>query len=168
MAGRKPAVTDEDILEVFKQSTDPFLATSEVAEQIKITERGTRNRLDHLHEDGELNRKQIGKPHLYWLPTDGSNEETENETDSPLQKFEAMDENEQIEEISRQLMSFFSVIEDMDSENRNRFRTILFRFINRNRNYLWSEEKNRSDPSIPSLMEDEDIWNGIDQYREET
>jgi len=166
MVGRNRTVTDEQILEVFEDSADPFLATSEVAEQIELTERGTYNRLDGLHEDGELNRKQIGKPHLYWLPTDGSNEETEDETDSPLQKFKAMNEDEQIEEISRQLMSFFNVIEDMDSVNRNRFRAILFRFINRNRNYLWSEEKNRNDPSIPSILEGEDIWNGINQYRE--
>jgi len=58
--GRKPRVTDDDLLDVFRSTSDPVLSTAEVAEQVPIKRRGTLNRLQSLEEDGALERKQIG------------------------------------------------------------------------------------------------------------
>lgn len=66
--GRKPRVTDEDILAVFRSVHEPVLATSEVATELPIKRRATHNRLQSLVDAGELSRKQIGKIAIYWLP----------------------------------------------------------------------------------------------------
>jgi hypothetical protein len=64
--GRKPRVTDEDILDVFRATPDPVLSTAEVAEAVPIKRRGTLNRLQSLQEDGELESKQIGGRNTVW------------------------------------------------------------------------------------------------------
>lgn len=67
--GRKPRVTDEEILELFRESDDPVLSTAEVAEQIPIQRRGTLNRLQALVDEGRLEGKDIGgRNRVWWLP----------------------------------------------------------------------------------------------------
>lgn len=61
-------MSDQEILAVFRESQDPVMSSGEVAEQIPISKRGTRNRLDKLVEEGQLQRKQISKPYVYWIP----------------------------------------------------------------------------------------------------
>lgn len=70
MAGRPPDVTNKEILEVFRQSADPFLFTSEVADDLPIGRDGARKRLQKLAEDGCLQKKQRGKVIIWWLPKD--------------------------------------------------------------------------------------------------
>ena len=38
--GRRPEITDEEILAVFRSSADPVLTTGEVAAEFEITHRG--------------------------------------------------------------------------------------------------------------------------------
>ena len=64
--GRKPRVTDEDLLDVFRETSDPVLSTAEVADAVPIKRRGTLNRLQTLEEDGELESKQIGGRNTVW------------------------------------------------------------------------------------------------------
>lgn len=64
--GRKPRVTDEDLLDVFRSTSDPVLSTAEVADAVPIKRRGTLNRLQALEEDGELESKQIGGRNTVW------------------------------------------------------------------------------------------------------
>ena len=64
--GRKPRVTDEDLLDVFRSTSDPVLSTAEVADAVPIKRRGTLNRLQALKEDGELESKQIGGRNTVW------------------------------------------------------------------------------------------------------
>ncbi|MEZ3162315.1 winged helix-turn-helix domain-containing protein [Halorubrum sp. RMP-47] len=64
--GRKPTVSDEEILYVFQQSSDPVLTTSEVAEEIGIGRRGAFDRLRKLTEDGSLEMKKIGETGAVW------------------------------------------------------------------------------------------------------
>ncbi len=64
--GRKPRVTDEDLLDVFRATSDPVLSTAEVADAVPIKRRGTLNRLQALKEDGELESKQIGGRNTVW------------------------------------------------------------------------------------------------------
>jgi len=62
--GRKPRVTDEDLPDVFRSTSDPVFSTAEVADAVPIKRRGTLNRLQALEGDGELESKQIrGQKH---------------------------------------------------------------------------------------------------------
>lgn len=71
--GRKPRVSDEDFLDVFRATTDPVLSTAEVAEQVPIKRRGTLNRLQALEEDDRLESKQIGGRNTVWWLVDERN-----------------------------------------------------------------------------------------------
>lgn len=64
--GRKPRVTDAEILAVFEESSDPVLSTAEVAEQLPIKRRGVLSRLRALEESGDLESKQIGGRNTVW------------------------------------------------------------------------------------------------------
>ena len=75
--GRKPRVTDSDLLAVFENSTDPVLSTAEVADAVPIKRRGTLNRLRRLEDDGELASKQIGGRNTVWWLLDERTDETE-------------------------------------------------------------------------------------------
>jgi DNA-binding Lrp family transcriptional regulator len=68
--GRKPRVTDEDLLDVFRSTSDPVLSTAEVADAVPIKRRGTLNRLQALEEDGVLESKQIGGRNTVWWLVD--------------------------------------------------------------------------------------------------
>ena len=71
--GPKPNDTDQDILNVFKKTTDPVLSTAEVAEQISIGRRATYNRLVDLEEGGKLQSKKIeGKSTVWWLANEAN------------------------------------------------------------------------------------------------
>lgn len=93
MAGRKPTVSDQEILAVFRETEDPVLTSGEIAEQISLSRRGVGNRLDKLHEDGQLERKQVGKPYVYFLPIRGINK---NNINSPSD-FEELDKEKQMD-----------------------------------------------------------------------
>ena len=70
--GPTPSVTDEEILSLFRETTDPVLSTAEVAEQIPLKRRSVYNRLVSLREDGRLASKKIGgRNTVWWLPEDG-------------------------------------------------------------------------------------------------
>lgn len=68
--GRKPTVSDADILEAFKQASDPVLTTKEVAEEVGLGRRGTYDRLQKLVDEGDLEMKKVGETGaVWWLPT---------------------------------------------------------------------------------------------------
>ena len=64
--GRKPRVTDDDLLDVFRATADPVLSTAEVADAVPIKRRGTLNRLRGLEDAGTLDSKQIGGRNTVW------------------------------------------------------------------------------------------------------
>ena len=69
--GRKPRVTDADLLDVFRATSDPVLSTAEVADRVPIKRRGVLNRLRDLEGRGALASKQIGgRNTVWWLPDD--------------------------------------------------------------------------------------------------
>jgi hypothetical protein len=68
--GRKPRVTDADLLDVFRETADPVLSTAEVAEALPIKRRGTLNRLRALEAEGTLDSKQIGGRNTVWWAID--------------------------------------------------------------------------------------------------
>jgi predicted ArsR family transcriptional regulator len=80
-AGRPPRVSDEEILAVFHESSDPVLIASEVAEELPIGRRGVYKRLEQLAEEGELGRKKIGgRGTVWWLAGLGSEDSQESDT----------------------------------------------------------------------------------------
>jgi predicted ArsR family transcriptional regulator len=67
--GPRPKFTDDEILAVFRSSSDPVLTTSEVASQFDVTHRGVRNRLEKLEEAGQLKSKKVGaRAKVWWDP----------------------------------------------------------------------------------------------------
>jgi predicted ArsR family transcriptional regulator len=67
--GRKPRVTDEELLAVFQRTDDPVLSTAEIADELPIKRRATLTRLRRLADNGVLNRKQTGGRNTVWWPT---------------------------------------------------------------------------------------------------
>ncbi|WP_092932664.1 FaeA/PapI family transcriptional regulator [Natrinema hispanicum] len=75
--GRKPTITDDDILDVFRSASDPVLTTSEVASHFDITHRGVRDRLAKLEQEGVLECKKVGaRGMVWWYPGHTSTSET--------------------------------------------------------------------------------------------
>lgn len=73
--GRIRRVSDEDLLDVFRSTSDPVLSTAEVADAVPIKRRGTLKRLQGLGEDGALESKQIGgRNTVWWLTAEESRE----------------------------------------------------------------------------------------------
>lgn len=68
-AGRKPRVTDDEILQLFRETGDPVLSTAEVAERLPIKRSATYKRLSSLRDGGQLTGKQIGgRNTVWWVP----------------------------------------------------------------------------------------------------
>lgn len=64
--GRKPRVSDADILQLFRDSADPVLSTAEVADALPIKRRGALDRLHDLADEGRLGYKNIGGRNIVW------------------------------------------------------------------------------------------------------
>ena len=67
--GRKPTVSDEEILAVFEKADDPVLMADEVAESLPIGRRAVYNRLRSLEEQGVIQSKKTGaRSTVWWYP----------------------------------------------------------------------------------------------------
>ena len=67
--GPDPEITDEEILDVFRSTSDPVLTTSEVAAEFDLSHRGVRNRLEKLNEEGTIKSKKVGaRGKVWWDP----------------------------------------------------------------------------------------------------
>ena len=74
--GRKPRVSDRELLDVFRSTADPVLSTAEVAGAVPIKRRGVLNRLRDLEDAGELSSKQIGGRNTVWWILDRGDADT--------------------------------------------------------------------------------------------
>lgn len=70
--GRRPLVSDGEILAVFEAADEPVLTTANVADQLAIGHRATLNRLDALRDDGLLESKAVGSGRVWWLAVDAA------------------------------------------------------------------------------------------------
>ncbi len=59
---------DEDILDIFRDASDPFLGTGEVADVLDYSPQGASKRLDELVADGKLSRKSLVTPRSTGCP----------------------------------------------------------------------------------------------------
>lgn len=73
--GRKPTVSDEEILTVFVNAEDPVLMADEVAESLPIGRRAVYNRLRSLEDQGVLQSKKAGaRSTVWWYPGETNTE----------------------------------------------------------------------------------------------
>ncbi len=70
MAGRKPDVTDEEILEVLLESSEPVLTTREISEQLPIKLNAAQIRLKSLYEEEQICGKKAGNAWIWWMSED--------------------------------------------------------------------------------------------------
>ncbi|WP_135851107.1 winged helix-turn-helix domain-containing protein [Halorussus salinus] len=81
--GRKPQVSDDEILTIFQESEDPVLVASEVADQLPISRRGVYKRLKKLRDQGQIKSKKAGgRSMVWWYPghtSTPSEHQTEND-----------------------------------------------------------------------------------------
>lgn len=64
--GRKPEVTDDDIVEVVASFDDPVATTSEIADQLPISRRRVHDRLKALLDDDRVRAKDVGSRSRVW------------------------------------------------------------------------------------------------------
>lgn len=65
--GREERVSDETIIRIFEEAEDPFLSTTEVADQLDYSQPGIRDRLYRLSDSGLLDTKETGGTRIWWL-----------------------------------------------------------------------------------------------------
>lgn len=61
----KKQVSDEDILEFIEQ--EEVVTTKEVADEFDYHIQTARRRLKQLHQDGEIQQKDVGKRFVWWI-----------------------------------------------------------------------------------------------------
>lgn len=67
--GRPRSVSDEEILEVFRESDEYVLTTAEVADELGVSRRTALRRLSGLADEGTVERKNVGdRSAVWWLP----------------------------------------------------------------------------------------------------
>jgi predicted transcriptional regulator len=70
MAGRKPTVSDEEILQWIALAPDPVVTTSELSEEIEMTQQGVYSRLQDLEDAEFIRSKKVGSRARVWWITD--------------------------------------------------------------------------------------------------
>jgi predicted transcriptional regulator len=69
--GRKPTVSDEEILRQFMLSPEPFLHPTELTEPLDMSRQGVFKRLQKLEEKGLLDSKKTAGTRNFWITDDG-------------------------------------------------------------------------------------------------
>lgn len=64
--GRKPTISDDEILDVFREASEPVLTTQEVANAIDMSRRGTFDRLQKLADTDTIVMKKVGETGAVW------------------------------------------------------------------------------------------------------
>jgi len=59
-------VTEQDILKQFDATDDPFLTTTELAEQLPISRQAVHHRLEQMRERGLVDKKKTGARGAGW------------------------------------------------------------------------------------------------------
>lgn len=64
-----PAISDDEILDIFRKASDPALTASEVADELPISRRAVFYRLRKLEDQGTLRSKKTGaRGTIWWYP----------------------------------------------------------------------------------------------------
>lgn len=65
MTGKQ--VSDDELLNVFRASSRPFMLTSDVVDNVAIQKRAVQKRLNQLEDEGRLEYREAGSAHIWWL-----------------------------------------------------------------------------------------------------
>jgi predicted transcriptional regulator len=69
--GREAETTDLEILRVGLLVPEPFFTSSDVAEEIEMSQQGAHYRLTQLQDDGLIESKKAGNARAWWLTYEG-------------------------------------------------------------------------------------------------
>ncbi|WP_436931826.1 hypothetical protein [Halosimplex halobium] len=75
MAGRKPDASDDEIIAVLEEASDPVLSTREVANELPIKQNAAQKRLKRLHDKGRIAGKKAGQGWVWWAVDHESEEQ---------------------------------------------------------------------------------------------
>ena len=76
-------VTPDDVLAVLREANEPLTGT-EVGEQLDISSRSALDKLNELHERGDVERKQVGARSVVWWLAEAETAVAEFAPDDPL------------------------------------------------------------------------------------
>lgn len=60
-------VSDEELLNVFRASSRPFMLTSDIVDNVAIKERAVQKRLNQLEDEDRLEYREAESAHIWWL-----------------------------------------------------------------------------------------------------
>ena len=67
--GRPPTVSDDQILDVFRKTSEPVLTATEVANELSMSRRAIFDRLRNLENEGTLKSKKVtARGTVWWYP----------------------------------------------------------------------------------------------------
>jgi len=115
-------VTDADLLDVFRGTSDPVLSTAEVADSVPIKRRGVLSRLRSLEADGDLDSKQIGGRNTVWWVI-GESDEKRRESDpvgSVGDRSDSVDRREDAAEAGGSDRALDEALSDLDTTDERR------------------------------------------------
>jgi biotin operon repressor len=69
--GRRPVVSDEEILGLISGSSDPVVSAPELAEDLPVSKTAVYKRLRDLQDRGFVVSKKIGQGRAWWITPDG-------------------------------------------------------------------------------------------------
>lgn len=69
--GRKPTVSDVEILREFVVSPDPVLHPTELTDSLDMSRQGIYKRFEKLESSGELKSKKIAGTRVFWITESG-------------------------------------------------------------------------------------------------
>lgn len=73
--GPRRQVSDDELLQIFRKSTDPVLTASEIADEVSIGRRAVYKRLRQLEEIDRVTSKKVGgRTTVWWVAEEAGNE----------------------------------------------------------------------------------------------
>lgn len=70
--GRKPRVTDEELMETLREMTatnrNPVVTTQEVTEALPLAHDSVYDRLNRFYDEGRVHKKKVGAKGIVWWP----------------------------------------------------------------------------------------------------
>lgn len=67
----EPEVSDEELLDVFRESEKPVLTATQVVGEVSIGRKAVLERLRGLEERGVLEQMEVGARAVVWWPVEG-------------------------------------------------------------------------------------------------
>jgi len=68
--GPDPMLSDDELLQIIRESPDPFVSATEVAESADMARQTAYKHLQRLHESGVIEKKQVGGSAVIWWLAD--------------------------------------------------------------------------------------------------